>query len=67
MLKHTPRRLLKKMTDLLLVNCKPERIDHGDFKYGDLEDDVQPEIPASPKTSNAFTSYEICQIFDYKK
>jgi len=36
--------LLRKTSNLFIFNCEPGRIDHGDLKDSNFEDDRQPEI-----------------------
>jgi len=43
-----PRRLLRKTSNLFLFNYEPERIDHGDVKDSNFEDNRQPEIAIWP-------------------
>jgi len=43
--KKSPQSLLrKKIVNFFLFNYEPERIDHGDLKGSNFEDDSQPEM-----------------------
>ena len=38
----------------VFFNCQPERIDHGDFKDSNFEDDGQPEIVTWPPRAEVY-------------
>jgi len=46
--KKVPWRLLRRTSNMFLFNCEPGRVDHGDLKDSNFEDDRQPEIAVWP-------------------
>ena len=50
---------LPEKRDVLFSNCKPVRIDHGEFKDSDFNDDRQPEIALWPPKPEVLLSPKI--------
>jgi len=53
---------LRKTSNLFLFNCEPGRIDHGDLKDSNFEDDRQPEIAIWPPKPEVLISQKVRQI-----
>jgi len=60
--KNTPRRILRKTSNLFLFNSEPDRVDHDDFKESNFEDDRQPEIATLPSKPEVLISPKVRQI-----